>query len=270
MGCGSVDCVHPLCKSSKRGPAVSDNTAAILCLQLASRRQSSFCPRLALKPDYSQMHFLPFTPDVRASTENTLIDPPSPIFGRKTSLVPDSSSSNTRPFLFSLLSSASFSSIFDHSNRQQTKSSGKPIFSPTRNAAEEGVISDSLRSSITRVLTSKRTSVIKSQNSSPNSVYAEQKENSLPSSLSYSRFSELAVRYRGCTENSIEAQSHLKAMQSLLLAAFSDAELLNSSFLLPDATPTSLGLDIASIRSFYELIIYLVLPFFSFKIKADL
>jgi hypothetical protein len=79
----------------------------------------------------------------------------------------------------------------------------------------------------------------------------------MPPSLSYPLFAELAVRIRKSTDVT-ESQACLKSMQTLILSAFSDVNILNASFLSPDACSTNLGLDVGSIRSFYELIVYLV------------
>ncbi|TPX34534.1 hypothetical protein SmJEL517_g02894 [Synchytrium microbalum] len=135
IGCGDPTCPHRLCASCRNGARLNSDAAAILAVQLASRPRRFFCPRCPTEPDITLDASILASPS--PSTTNSPAASPKP--GRRvfstdgasgmttmpgmihnhsnssssgSSVGGIGSASATRPFLYSLLSSSPFQSLF--------------------------------------------------------------------------------------------------------------------------------------------------------------
>ncbi|KAI9343917.1 hypothetical protein DFJ73DRAFT_841034 [Zopfochytrium polystomum] len=144
FGCQDTSCTHKLCASCPTGPRLAPQAAAVMAVQLASRPRHFICPRIPLEPNIS-LSDVPINLSTRqgtptgspsaspklsgriavamtggsASSANQSLPPSSVSAGDPTwpppqdgSPVDRTSSTPSKPFLFSLLSSSPFSSLF--------------------------------------------------------------------------------------------------------------------------------------------------------------
>ncbi|KAJ3334074.1 hypothetical protein HDU76_011598 [Blyttiomyces sp. JEL0837] len=134
VGCNDKSCTHKLCASCASAPKLAPQAAAITAVQLASRSRHFFCPRIPLEPDIA-LSDVPVKIPSRSGTpissprlvrknletaitagEDTSSDASSsrsgPVDGSLADGSPVVQPASSRPFLFSLLSSSPFSSLF--------------------------------------------------------------------------------------------------------------------------------------------------------------
>ncbi|KAJ3171992.1 hypothetical protein HDU88_006804 [Geranomyces variabilis] len=130
-GCGDATCSHKLCASSKLGPRLSQDAAAIMAVQLASRPRHFFCPRIPLEPD-AAMTSSHLTENSPSASRVGLPPSASPKAPRRTRLERGNAQANTKPlctlergghfgnvnaraFLSSLLAASPFARVFNSS-----------------------------------------------------------------------------------------------------------------------------------------------------------
>ncbi|KAJ3175238.1 hypothetical protein HDU87_006320 [Geranomyces variabilis] len=129
-GCGDETCSHKLCASSKLGPRLSPDAAAIMAVQLASRPRHFFCPRIPLEPEAAMPSHLPVNSLSALWSGST--PPASPNAPRQARMEQSNAQPNTKPlcalargghlgnvnartFLSSLLSASPFARVFNTS-----------------------------------------------------------------------------------------------------------------------------------------------------------
>ncbi|TPX48859.1 hypothetical protein SeMB42_g00833 [Synchytrium endobioticum] len=126
IGCGHAACPHRLCASCRYGVRLTSEAAGLLSISLASRPKRFFCPRCPPEPDIhldasilaspaSSLHQSPINtprPMRRISSEGQIpwhIIKNAQAQAQNTAASPAAAS---RPFLYSLLSSSPFQSLF--------------------------------------------------------------------------------------------------------------------------------------------------------------
>jgi hypothetical protein len=144
VGCGDQKCNIKLCASCKLSPHLTPQASAIMSVQLASRSSHLFCPRIPQEtPDIPPQHNPTQLPAEASDLEKGPIGFRSPMSspipirrqagdrGFANSFSPNDHdtvpSSSSKPFLFSLLSSSPFSSLFMPSYEKDQALDGKKL-----------------------------------------------------------------------------------------------------------------------------------------------
>ncbi|KAJ3279630.1 hypothetical protein HK104_001276 [Borealophlyctis nickersoniae] len=169
VGCGDATCTHKLCASCKMGPRLTPDASAIMAVQLASRPRQFFCPRVPPEPQISLGDSLFVPPGVgggpkmgrRGETEaggDGLARDGGDRYGGMPTGAGVSAPLPSRPFLYSLLSSSPFASLFspsgperEHKRDQASGPAASDPMTPGREGSEDFAGSDEPISATERV-----------------------------------------------------------------------------------------------------------------------
>ncbi|KAL7752939.1 hypothetical protein RI367_001389 [Sorochytrium milnesiophthora] len=111
VGCGNARCNNRLCRSNVASQKLSADAAAILAVQLATRPTSLFCPRCPEDPEIALPSSLnPYQQQQQQQQRASVGSPSSSPSGSSSVSTPAASA--PKPFLYSLLSSSPFTSLF--------------------------------------------------------------------------------------------------------------------------------------------------------------